>query len=136
MASPLNPADEEKIESTIESLKKKNCVIALGGGAFVNKNIRNTVLKNAISVWLDINLKTLNMRTRWNKQPGLDFLSAHLIDYPSPTNLGYLWGIGSTAGLCLGIQLATGIFLAMHYTANVDLAFASVEHIMRDVNNG
>ena len=50
------------------------------------------------------------MRTRWNKQPGLDFLSAHLIDYPSPTNLGYLWGIGSTAGLCLGIQLATGIF--------------------------
>jgi len=76
------------------------------------------------------------MRTRWNKQPGLDFLSAHLIDYPSPTNLGYLWGIGSTAGLCLGIQLATGIFLAMHYTAHVDLAFASVEHIMRDVNNG
>ena len=76
------------------------------------------------------------MRTRWNKQPGLDFLSAHLIDYPSPTNLGYLWGIGSTAGLCLGIQLVTGIFLAMHYTAHVDLAFASVEHIMRDVNNG
>ena len=76
------------------------------------------------------------MRTRWNKQPGLDFLSAHLIDYPSPTNLGYLWGIGSTAGLCLGIQIVTGIFLAMHYTAHVDLAFASVEHIMRDVNNG
>ena len=40
----------------------------MGGGAFVNKNIRNTVLKNAISVWLDINLKTLNMRTRWNKK--------------------------------------------------------------------
>lgn len=58
--------EEEK--EVIESLKKKNCVIALGGGAFVNKNIRNTVLKNAISVWLDINLKTLNMRTGWNKK--------------------------------------------------------------------
>ena len=40
------------------------------------------------------------------------------------------------AGLCLGIQIVTGIFLAMHYTPHVDLAFASVEHIMRDVNNG
>jgi ubiquinol-cytochrome c reductase cytochrome b subunit len=47
-----------------------------------------------------------------------------------------LWGVGSSAGLCLGIQIVTGIFLAMHYTCHVDLAFASVEHIMRDVNNG
>jgi quinol-cytochrome oxidoreductase complex cytochrome b subunit len=76
------------------------------------------------------------MRARWTKAQGLDILGAHLIDYPSPTNLGYLWGIGSTAGLCLGIQIVTGIFLAMHYTPHVDLAFASVEHIMRDVNNG
>jgi ubiquinol-cytochrome c reductase cytochrome b subunit len=76
------------------------------------------------------------MRNRWSKAPGLDILSSHLVDYPSPTNLGYLWGIGSTAGLCLGIQIVTGIFLAMHYTPHVDLAFASVEHIMRDVNNG
>ena len=67
------------------------------------------------------------------KAQGLDILGAHLIDYPSPTNLGYLWGVGSTAGLCLGI---TGIFLAMHYTPHVDLAFASVGVIMRDVNNG
>ena len=76
------------------------------------------------------------MRARWTKAQGLDILGAHLIDYPSPTNLGYLWGVGSTAGLCLGIQIVTGIFLAMHYTPHVDLAFASVEHIMRDVNNG
>ena len=57
---------EEK--EVLESLKKKNCVIALGGGAFVNKNVRNVILKSAISVWLDINLKTLNRRTRWNKK--------------------------------------------------------------------
>ena len=76
------------------------------------------------------------MRIRWSKAPIADVLSSHLVDYPSPTNLGYLWGVGSSAGLCLGIQIVTGIFLAMHYTCHVDLAFASVEHIMRDVNNG
>lgn len=76
------------------------------------------------------------MRNRWSKLPIADVLSSHLVDYPSPTNLGYLWGVGSSAGLCLGIQIVTGIFLAMHYTCHVDLAFASVEHIMRDVNNG
>jgi len=76
------------------------------------------------------------MRVRFSKSPILDVLSSHLVDYPSPTNLGYLWGVGSSAGLCLGIQIVTGIFLAMHYTCHVDLAFASVEHIMRDVNNG
>jgi ubiquinol-cytochrome c reductase cytochrome b subunit len=43
---------------------------------------------------------------------------------------------GSAAGLCLGIQILTGIFLAMHYSSHVDYAFSSVEHIMRDVNNG
>jgi ubiquinol-cytochrome c reductase cytochrome b subunit len=47
-----------------------------------------------------------------------------------------MWNFGSLLGLCLGIQILTGIFLAMHYSPNVDLAFASVEHIMRDVNYG
>merc|ERR1712078_356060 len=48
----------------------------------------------------------------------------------------YFWSFGSTAGICLVIQILTGVFLAMHYTPHVDLAFYSVEHIMRDVNNG
>eukprot|EP00803_Ostreobium_quekettii_P003911 evm.model.scf_8.2 EVM.evm.TU.scf_8.2 scf_8:27198-29912(-) len=48
----------------------------------------------------------------------------------------YFWGFGSSAGICLVIQIATGIFLAMHYTPHVDLAFLSVEHIMRDVSGG
>jgi len=47
-----------------------------------------------------------------------------------------MWSFGSAAGLCLVIQIITGIFLAMHYTPHIDLAFNSVEHIMRDVNNG
>jgi len=59
-----------------------------------------------------------------------------LIDLPAPSNISYWWGYGSLLGLCLVIQLASGIFLAMHYTAHIDLAFTSVEHIMRDVNYG
>jgi len=73
---------------------------------------------------------------RWNKDPILSFVDSHIIDYPTPINLNYFWSFGSTAGLCLVIQIITGIFLAMHYTPHVDLAFNSVEHIMRDVNNG
>jgi len=76
------------------------------------------------------------MKERWNKEPVLGALDSHIIDYPTPANLSYLWSFGSTAGLCLVIQIITGIFLAMHYTPHVDLAFSSVEHIMRDVNNG
>lgn len=59
-----------------------------------------------------------------------------LVDYKSPVNITYFWNFGSLAGLFLGIQLLTGIFLAMHYAAQVDIAFIGVEHIMRDVNNG
>jgi len=73
---------------------------------------------------------------RWNKNNLLAFVDSHIIDYPTPINLNYMWSFGSAAGLCLVIQIITGIFLAMHYTPHVDVAFMSVEHIMRDVNNG
>jgi quinol-cytochrome oxidoreductase complex cytochrome b subunit len=76
------------------------------------------------------------LNARWNKDFILSFVDSHIIDYPTPINLNYLWSFGSTAGLCLGIQIVTGIFLAMHYTPHIDMAFSSVEHIMRDVNNG
>ena len=75
-------------------------------------------------------------RVRLNKDQILSFVDSHIIDYPTPVNLNYMWSFGSTAGLCLVIQIITGIFLAMHYTPHIDLAFSSVEHIMRDVNNG
>ena len=58
--------EEEK--EVLKSLKKNNCVIALGGGAFINKTIREDVLKNAISVWLDVSIKTLNERVKWNQK--------------------------------------------------------------------
>jgi ubiquinol-cytochrome c reductase cytochrome b subunit len=76
------------------------------------------------------------MHTRWNKDFILAVVDNHLIDYPTPINITWAWSFGLLASICLGIQLITGIFLAMHYTPHVDLAFASVEHIMRDVNNG
>src|SRR3954462_15230529 len=66
----------------------------------------------------------------------LRLLNSYLVDSPQPANISYLWNFGSLLGVCLIIQILTGAFLAMHYTPNVDLAFNSVEHIMRDVNNG
>ena len=63
-------------------------------------------------------------------------LGAHLSDYPTPKNLNYWWTFGGILTFCLITQIVTGIVLAMHYVAHADLAFASVEHIMRDVNNG
>nr|YP_003934396.1 cytochrome b [Eualetes tulipa]ADI79405.1 cytochrome b [Eualetes tulipa] len=59
-----------------------------------------------------------------------------LVDLPAPSNLSVWWNFGSLLGLCLGVQIITGLFLAMHYTANVELAFASVVHITRDVSYG
>ena len=59
-----------------------------------------------------------------------------LVDLPSPSNLSYFWSFGSLLGLCLILQLGSGVFLAMHYCPNTELAFISVEHIMRDVNYG
>jgi ubiquinol-cytochrome c reductase cytochrome b subunit len=73
---------------------------------------------------------------RWNKKSLFAVLNNHLIDYPTPVNLNYFFGFGSLAGIMLVVQILTGIFLAMHYTPHIDLAFNSVEHIMRDVNNG
>ena len=57
-------------------------------------------------------------------------------DLPTPSNISAIWNFGSLLGLCLIIQLVTGLFLAIHYTANIDFAFSSVVHICRDVNYG
>nr|ALO76755.1 cytochrome b [Acmaeodera sp. RUGACM01] len=73
------------------------------------------------------------MRT---KHPLIKIVNNSLIDLPSPSNISYLWNFGSLLGLCLAIQIITGVFLAMHYTANTELAFSSVIHICRDVNFG
>ena len=80
--------------------------------------------KNGFTRWLDTRLPILRL--------------AHdsFVDYPTPRNLNYWWTFGGILSLMLGVQLVTGIVLAMHYTPNAKEAFASVEHIMRDVNYG
>src|SRR5271163_673611 len=66
----------------------------------------------------------------------LSVFNKYLVDSPLPSNLSYYWNLGSLLGLALVVQMVTGILVAMHYTPHVDLAFISVEHIMRDVNSG
>lgn len=75
------------------------------------------------------------MRIR-KENPIISPINSMIIDLPSPSNISYLWNFGSLLGLCLGIQIITGIFLAMHYSADVSIAFSSVTHILEDVNYG
>jgi quinol-cytochrome oxidoreductase complex cytochrome b subunit len=79
-----------------------------------------------------------NKIVRWidHRLPIFTFMDHELNKYPTPKNLNYWWNFGSLAGIILVIMMVTGIVLAMHYTPNSDLAFDSVERIMRDVNYG
>ena len=72
----------------------------------------------------------------FKSHPLLKLMNSYLIDSPQPSNLSYLWNFGSLLAVCLIIQIVTGVTLAMHYNPSVLEAFNSVEHIMRDVNNG
>ena len=76
--------------------------------------------------------------TKWvdYRMPIFTMMNKELVEYPAPRNLNYWWNFGSLAGIILVIMIATGIMLAMQYTAHVDYAFGSVERIMRDVNFG
>jgi len=66
----------------------------------------------------------------------LSLINSYIYDASQPSNLSYLWNFGSLLAVCLIIQIITGVTLAMHYNPNVLEAFNSIEHIMRDVNNG
>nr|WJW73929.1 cytochrome b [Copestylum sp. ECU3] len=68
--------------------------------------------------------------------PLLKIANNALVDLPSPSNISSWWNFGSLLGICLMIQILTGLFLAMHYTADISLAFNSVDHICRNVNYG
>ncbi len=80
--------------------------------------------KTGIERWLDMRLPII--RLAWDS----------VVDYPTPKNLNYWWTFGGILSLMLGLQIVTGIVLAMHYVPHVDYAFNSVERIMRDVNYG
>nr|AFC77907.1 cytochrome b [Cnaphalocrocis medinalis] len=68
--------------------------------------------------------------------PILKIINGSLIDLPSPSNISSLWNFGSLLAMCLMIQIITGLFLTMYYTANIELAFYSVNYICRNVNYG
>nr|YP_010158041.1 cytochrome b [Physosmaragdina nigrifrons]QRG29988.1 cytochrome b [Physosmaragdina nigrifrons] len=77
------------------------------------------------------------MKTPLRKlSPLIKIMNNSLVDLPSPSNISYMWNFGSLLGMCLIIQIVTGIFLAMHYCPNIEMAFNSISHICRDVNNG
>nr|ABW34646.1 cytochrome b [Ochotona dauurica] len=76
------------------------------------------------------------MTTIRNSHPLMKIVNHSLIDLPAPSNISAWWNFGSLLGLCLGIQIITGLFLAMHYTSDTLTAFSSVTHICRDVNYG
>ena len=79
-----------------------------------------------------------NALLRWidHRLPIISFMEHELHEYPTPKNLNYWWNFGSLAGIMLVVMIVTGVLLSMHYVAHVDMAFNSVEHIMRDVNGG
>jgi len=79
-----------------------------------------------------------NKIVRWidHRLPIFTMMQHQAIEYPTPKNLSYWWNFGSLAGICLVIQIVTGVVLAMHYTPHVTMAFDSTEHIMRNVNYG
>jgi len=68
--------------------------------------------------------------------PAIKIINRSLIDLPSPNNISIWWNYGSLLGLCLIIQIITGLFLSIHYVPNIEMAFSSVAHISRDVNYG
>ena len=86
---------------------------------FVKAPFKSGVLK-----WID------------DRLPVLSWAYNELVIYPAPRNLNYWWNFGSLAGFMLVVQIVTGVVLAMHYTPNAEMAFDSVERIMRDVNWG
>ena len=76
------------------------------------------------------------MQSLIKTHPLLKIFNSSLIDLPSPGSLSSFWNFGSLLGLCLGSQIITGLFLAIHYAADVRLAFERVSHISRDVQGG
>jgi len=76
------------------------------------------------------------MKNRIVSDKLISFFNAHLINYNTPFNLNYIWSLGAMSGLCLVLQVVSGIMLAMHYVADAELAFNCVEYIMSDVKYG
>lgn len=85
---------------------------------------------NKIKMLLPLNLPRINNNYIYA------LIASHIVYYPGPISLTYAWSFGSLAGICLVIQIISGLFLSMYYTADTNLAFSSIEFIMRDIKNG
>src|SRR5499427_2703005 len=103
-----------------------NCQVMQRGHGMSRPESKNGLYQpqNSILRWLE------------KRVPIGQLIYSEFVAYPTPRNLNYWWTFGAILSLMLGVQLATGIVLAMHYTPHVDLAFKSIETIMRDVNYG
>nr|YP_009512541.1 cytochrome b [Parum colligata]AXJ93095.1 cytochrome b [Parum colligata] len=77
-----------------------------------------------------------NFKSMRKYHPIIKIINGSLIDLPTPSNISSLWNFGSLLALCLMIQILTGLFLTMYYTANIEMAFYSVNYICRNVNYG
>lgn len=95
-------------------------------------------MSNHIQNDLDQSITEKSKIAKWinDRLPIVGILENTLLRHPYPKNLSYWWSFGSIAGIALIVQILSGLFLAMHYVPNTELAFNSVEHIMRDVNYG
>jgi ubiquinol-cytochrome c reductase cytochrome b/c1 subunit len=118
-----------------QPLKRDKTFIGKVGPVY-QKFVTNPEVSNGIS-YAGIVIPFFYIKfNRLVKRPILSFIASHIINYPTPINLTYAWSFGFLAGVSLLIQIFTGLVLSMHYSPNIDLAFTSVEHIMRNVNYG
>jgi ubiquinol-cytochrome c reductase cytochrome b subunit len=76
------------------------------------------------------------MKQLKNIRPVTKIIFGSVVELPTPSRISTIWNFGSLLGLCLILQIVTGLFLAIHYSNDVSLAFESVRHICRDVNYG
>lgn len=110
------------------NISAKNFVNSL---PLLNTNMISKKINNGLAEQQRLATTLSNpIRSSLWKQPLLKVVQNHIVSYPTPSNLNISWNWGSLAGLCLVLQILTGICLAMHYTPQVDLAFSSVQHII------
>jgi ubiquinol-cytochrome c reductase cytochrome b subunit len=109
---------------TLISLKQQRRLTSIGFSRFI------LVLISRLKQFSPVNW------LRITKHYIIAFIFSHVVFYPTPISLTYAWSFGSLAGVTLVIQIISGIFLSMHYSPTIELAFDSVEFIMRDVPNG
>lgn len=76
------------------------------------------------------------MLTLRKTHPIIKIMNSSLVDLPAPSNIRHFWNLGSILGLCLSLQIITGIFLAIHYSSDIITAFNCIDHIIRDINIG